>query len=1041
MHQYFVFVFIFSHFLWIGIVGRVFSQTTNNAISPSPRTLLEKQLEEEEMLEKNISPRDTAEYFLYKKSKATKNFRTTKDTMSIIKVAKKGPGEACTNIDFETGDLTGWEGETGYNYDSGNPMTITGTGLVNGRHTIVTVGDDPILGSALPMVAPGGTFSLRLGNTFSAGNPNDWPNREAERIHQTFRVTNLNTTFIYQYAVVLQNPDTFTHSQSEQPYFQIQVLDTAGNLLPCGYYRVVAWPGNPGFEVTTYDFEPLHYKTWETVGIDLSAYVGQDITIEFTTADCTRRGHFGYAYIDGACDQIYKLFGGGICPGRDSVTLVAPPGFVAYLWSTGDTTSSITLSGSDGDTVSVTLTPVQGSFCNTSVSTVLRQSENPIAQYVADTVCPFDTSHFIDQSFIVNADSIVKWEWDFGDGSVFSSKQNPYHIYDSGGVYNVELIVTNSVGCDSSIIGEVKVWTAPNSTFNVNDACLDSVVTFTDASTDLDGTVVSWHWDLGDPFSVSDTATSKDTSYLYSTTGTFIVQLITSSSNGCIDTINKPVTIFPLPNADAGTDTLVCEKDSVMLIGSGGTIYLWSPGIDLSDSTLFNPFAKPTVNTIYKVLVTDATGCQNIDSVLVSLLPLPVVSSSNDTTVCPGQVVLLSASGGTSYLWLPNVNLSNNSISNPVAFPDTTTEYHVIVTGSNSCKNTDTVHVIIQDLAQANIIGPVTPVCQGDSKYIFGDAKYGNVIWKHDGKGSIYYITSDTIAYICSPLDTGTVKLTMYVVSSLGCGTDSISINLDVKVKMPVSMTISKDSICQNAGDEIQIEASSDALSYQWQKINDSGIFILPVTTDSFSIMANGTATYKVTITDSNHCVNSAQQTIHIFPRPIPEIEASSSFDCFPAHIYFDYKIPTAMNIDSIVWDLGNGIVIKNKNPIDYTYTEAENQQYPFSYKAIVKLYYQNGCNAEDTFEVKICEPFYLPNTFTPDGDGFNDFFKIKGVDGMNCDFKVYNRWGEKIYESGDYRNDWDGHDLKGNLLNTDTYFYLLGCSEKKYTGWVKIIR
>ena len=197
-----------------------------------------------------------------------------------------------------------------------------------GRHTIMNdIGTDPLACDQITHVAPGGTFSARLGNSDGGA--------EAERLQYTVAVTANNSLFMYKYAVVLEDPG---HIAEEQPRFGIRILDNSGQVVDsvCGQYTVVAGDSISGFE----SCGNVRYKPWTTVGMDMTPYIGQNITIEFSTGDCSKGAHFGYAYIDAFCSSL--TINSSYCRGAQSTTLTAPPGF-SYLWNTGETTQNITV--------------------------------------------------------------------------------------------------------------------------------------------------------------------------------------------------------------------------------------------------------------------------------------------------------------------------------------------------------------------------------------------------------------------------------------------------------------------------------------------------------------------------------------------------------------------------------------------------------------------------------------------------------------------------------------------------------------------------
>jgi hypothetical protein len=268
------------------------------------------------------------------------------------------PQPTCSNIDFNANTFASWFGTTGFStISSVNSLTpnynSTAIGIVNGRHTIMTGGNDPCGG--FPRVDPlGGPFSVRLGN-------ND-VNAQAEQLTQTFTVSTTNSSFTYRYAVVFEDP---LHNSNEQPFFRATLRDQNGNVISCSDFAVSAAGNLPGF-LNSPTCSGVVYKPWSTVNVDLSNYIGQQVTAEFTTGDCSQGAHYGYAYVDARCaPSTLQSLPDTICLGESAV-LTAPPGYQSYTWLPGNQTSlSITVSPTSSTVYQLNLVAFNG--CASSI--------------------------------------------------------------------------------------------------------------------------------------------------------------------------------------------------------------------------------------------------------------------------------------------------------------------------------------------------------------------------------------------------------------------------------------------------------------------------------------------------------------------------------------------------------------------------------------------------------------------------------------------------------------------------------------------------
>jgi gliding motility-associated-like protein len=173
----------------------------------------------------------------------------------------------------------------------------------------------------------------------------------------------------------------------------------------------------------------------------------------------------------------------------------------------------------------------------------------PVPNFSATNVCFYDTSKFTDLS-LVTSGNIVNWIWNFNDGNILSSTQNPQHYYTTAGTYAVGLTTTTNFNCVDSMKKNVEVYDLPVADFvpDINYGCEPLAVIFTDHSTSTDGNLVSWKWNLGN----DSTPTTQYTNTIYPVHGNYTVSLITTTSFGCKDTIIYPDLISVYPNPTAG---------------------------------------------------------------------------------------------------------------------------------------------------------------------------------------------------------------------------------------------------------------------------------------------------------------------------------------------------------------------------------------------------------------------------------------------------------------------------------------------------------
>ncbi|MCX7954831.1 MAG: PKD domain-containing protein [Bacteroidales bacterium] len=733
---------------------------------------------------------------------------------------KGSKASLCNNLDFEAGNFTNWTGQTGDN--DGYPAGSWVNGIVNGRHTIMNGGSDPYGG--FPCVAPGGgTYSVRLGN--------DNVGAEAERLIYSFVVQPNDTNFIYKYAVVFEDPG---HEWYEQPYFEMTVLDQNNQVIPCGLQHYTAASNLPGFFECGPD---IWCKNWTTVGINLSNYVGQVVTIIATNADCSLTGHFGYAYIDFLCPSHFDIASGPYCSNQTSVTLDPQIQIDAtFYWSTGQTTPTITINPNqyNGDTIflyaeQATSVGLCGFWFLFPINVI---QVNPDFSYTTNCL----TVNFTDISTI-SSGSITGWNWNFGDGNT-STQQNPSHTYTNAGTYTVTLTVNTACG-PASIVKHVNVnnLTAIVSTNNITCYGLSNGT----ATVNPQGTPpYTFQWNTT-PAQYSQTATNLPP-------GTYTVTI--TDSQGCTTTQQVTITQPPELILTTSTTNAKCygSTDGTATVSvSGGTppyTYVWNTNPPQNNATAIN-LGYGT----YTVTVTDANNCTKYANVNINQpTQLSSITVGYDA-LCYGSsdgYAYVFASGGTfpySYLWNTNPPQTNDTATNL-----SMGVYYVTITDANNCTKTDFVQINQPPQLVISSINYQEPKCHGGND--------GHAIAQAIGGTPPYlYLWNSTppqTTQLAQNLSAGTYYVTVF--DSHQC---SVVGNVTITQPIPVTATHSTVNInCYGGNDgsaTLFTSGGTPPYTYQWNTT--------PAQSGSQAVFLTA-GQYTVTISDNNNCTITYTVTI-----------------------------------------------------------------------------------------------------------------------------------------------------------------------------------
>lgn len=860
------------------------------------------------------------------------------------------PQAPCTNMDFETGTFTGWTGFIGDNsLNSNGPLQNIQNGFfsnginaayndMNARHTLM---QNPAAGTdfygGFPCVAPGGNYSVRLGNNYA--------NYQGEAIEQTFTVGPGNTSFTYQYAVVLNDGG---HSSGEQPYFRIEMYDQSGNLIPCGQYYVEAAGGNtPGFVVSPQD-PYTYYKPWTTVNIDLTAQMAQNVTIRFTAAGCIYAGHFGYAYVDASCLPYTISMSDSLCTGG-SITLSAPIGAASYQWSTGATTSSINVS--NAGSYSVTMTSVTG--CQTTLTRNVYVYPQPTAAFTPNSNNCSTTYNFTNNSTI--SSGTLNYQWDFGDPSIttdVSNAQSPSWTYSTPGTYTVTLIVTSQSGCSDTITSVVNPGSGGQAAFNATSVCVGQTTSFTDQSVSPNG----WSWHFGDPASgPQDSSNVQNPTHVYNTAGTYSVTL-TIGGNPCPSTITQTITVNPLPTASflynqvCGNQLVNFTSTSTVNPPDAISGTSWNFGDPASagnnTSTISNPshtFTAPGTYTV-TLTVTTANGCpQTTTQVLaVGVPPTAAFSANSVCTNAPMQFTDQSTNAVNWFWDFGNASVTNDTSNtqNPTYTYTTAGTYTVmLIANPGPCSDTSTLQVTVAPGPQVQFIAPT--VCLG-SLTSFTDqssVSTGNISgWSWNfGDAAVTNDTSNVQNPAYTYNSSGVYNVSLTCTSNNGCTSTS---TVPVTVSALPTANFNANVVCAGTAtsmNDLSTPGTGNIASWTWDF--GDGSPVSATQNPSHTYVNDSTYNVSLIVTNTAGCIDTVTIPVTTGALPNPAFVGDTLNGCPILCVSFtDQTTIFTGSITGWTWDFGDS------SPNVFTQNPAHCYSQPGTYTVTLTTTSNNGC-------------------------------------------------------------------------------------------------
>ena len=378
----------------------------------------------------------------------------------------------------------------------------------------------------------------------------------------------------------------------------------------------------------------------------------------------------------------------------------ASSNITSYLWKFGDVKNALkdtssqptpTYTYKDSGTFTLKLKVVATGGCQDSTTALVKVYPGFIPGFSVSGSCFLNTYQFTDTTH-PGYGFVNSWHWNFGDTPLTtdtSNIQNPTYLYSTPGNRTIQLFVTNSKGCSSTVTQILNVSDKPQLILPFHDTLICSIDTLP-LIANTNGGSISWTpvTRLINPNAATPLVYPKDTTVYY----------VTVNNNGCINKDSVKVNVLQYISVDAGLDSGICKTDSFHLHPTSYALsYKWIASSGVFVDSVKYPLVQPLINTKYYVTA-NLGKCQAIDSVYIKVAPYPFVAVSPDTTICFGSRVQLAASiVGSFYQWTPTTSLLNAKTLFPVAGPSKTTAYSILVTDTVGCPKavTDTILITV----------------------------------------------------------------------------------------------------------------------------------------------------------------------------------------------------------------------------------------------------------------------------------------------------------------------------------------------------------
>jgi gliding motility-associated-like protein len=538
----------------------------------------------------------------------------------------------------------------------------------------------------------------------------------------------------------------------------------------------------------------------------------------------------------------------------------------------------------------------------------------------------------------------------------------------------------------------------------------------------------SYYWDFGEKTLATDTSTQPRPSYTYSDTGVFTAKLVVNKNSSCADSATSEVRVFPGFFPDFNF-TGSCFSNPFQFNDQSTTRYgvidswRWDFGDNNTQGDTSHiknpPYLYPGIGSYTATLmVTSNKGCGDTITKQVPVIDKPLLDMGfRDTLICSIDSLVLKAIGTGNFTWTPTLRMILPNTATPTVFPLQTTTYRVTL-NDRGCRATDTVRVNVLDFITVNA-GNDSTICRTDGVQLMAVSQGLQYQWT-PALGLSDPGIKNPVAIPLSPSNTYRVTVNLGKCQA----TDDVTIKT---VPYPASNGGSDTAICFN--DTITLRGSGSGISYQWSPANTVA-FPNQLVTPAFPTQ---TTPYVLSVYAAGGCPKPGRDTVLVTVVPPLSVFAGNDTSVVVGQ---PLQLNGISNGSIFSWSPGVGM---NNTQVSNPIVVLDGKSIPGGadqIRYLLEVTTPEGCISSDDIVVKLFKTIpsiFVPNAFTPNLDGKNDDIKpiLAGMKQLLY-FRVYNRYGQLIFETKQPGKGWDGR-VKGEFQNTSAFVY--ACQAQDFNG------